>query len=249
MCVNYTKSVNQNSSTACSEREVRVIRKKDWIFNFWYDFRWAWASHCASLGFLLTKTRKSRRKIIPCTASILVSFNCQELTRNLNNWILNGVWKLKQANCELCNTATWAKKFDLLLECCQAPDLILNVCLFLQNAFSSNSYASLMFSKLPRAFIIRYTHAKHGPSLYYYMRLTHVEVLQYMKAVHIAQFFLSGIDRKSHFFVLQSSARSNWKALTKSAMTGAVESIFKVSDFVANGRYFLVLILIMLIFF
>lgn len=149
MCVNYTKSVNQNSSTACCERELRVIRKKDWIFNFWYDFRWAWASHCASLGFLLTKTRKSRRKIIPCAASILVSFNCQEPTRNLNNWILNGVWKFKQANCELCNTATWAKKFDLLLECCQAPDLILNVCLFLQNALSSNSYASFMFSKLP----------------------------------------------------------------------------------------------------
>ena len=101
----------------------------------------------------------------------------------------------------------------------------------------------------PRAFITRYTHAKHGPSLYYYMRLTHVEVLQYMKAEHIAQFFLSGIDRKSHFFVLQSSACSNWKALTKSAMTGAVERIFKVSDFAANGRYFLVLILIMLLFF
>ena len=33
MRVNYAKSVNQNSSTACTETKVLVVRLKYWIFN------------------------------------------------------------------------------------------------------------------------------------------------------------------------------------------------------------------------
>ena len=82
---------------------------------------------------------------------------------------------------------------------------------------TSNSYTSVVLFKLPACIHNSIKARLAWTNSYYYTRLTNVGVLQFKKAIDIALFISSGIDRECHFsFCSRLHAASerlwlNWK--------------------------------------